>query len=220
MPDFSKSLQSLKAADLAYIRQIAETAASADAPPTTTRKRRSKTTTPDAIRMRGELRQSAENEPEEKRVVPDAVKPVIPEPDRIGADTPDTKPSSDDSGGDASDSDGAVSPAPADASASPPVGKVRTRRAVAHEWPPVGTVLTATYFGTVYRAEVVDAKKRLKSGRQLRLLDGPSKGRRFDSLSKAMLVATARQRREQKLGRKGASNGWLFWGVETELPRS
>lgn len=93
--------------------------------------------------------------------------------------------------------------------------KARTRRTVPHEWPPVGTMLKADYFGVVYRAEVIAATKRLKAGKQLRLLDGPAKGRRLDSFSKAMLVATVKQRREQKLGRRGASSGWEFWRVES-----
>lgn len=87
----------------------------------------------------------------------------------------------------------------------------RARQAVAHEWPVVGTKLSATYFGETYTAEIVSARKKLKSGRQVRLLDGPSKGRICDSLSEAMLLATARQRRQQKLGRKGTANGWRFW---------
>ena len=82
------------------------------------------------------------------------------------------------------------------------------------EWPAVGTRLSAEYFGQTYRAEIIVAHKRLKSGKQIRLLEGPSAGKRCNSYSRAMLLATARQRREQKLGRKGVSNGWDFWREE------
>lgn len=87
-----------------------------------------------------------------------------------------------------------------------------------HEWPAVGTMLVADYFGTSYHAEVVVAKKRLKSGKQLRLLDGPSKGKRLDSFSKAMMVATAKQHRTEKRGRQGVANGWEFWKETTQIP--
>jgi hypothetical protein len=88
----------------------------------------------------------------------------------------------------------------------------RKRKHVERIWPPIGTKLEAEYFGVTYHAEVVAATKRLKSGKQIRLLDGPGKGKRLNTYSKAMLVATARQRRAGKLGRKNASNGWSFWG--------
>ena len=90
----------------------------------------------------------------------------------------------------------------------------RTRQYVDHEWPPVGTIVSGNYFGTVYRAMVVTANKKLKSGRQLKLLDGPAKGKRCDSFTKALLIATAKQRKETNLGRKQASNGWSFWRPE------
>ena len=102
--------------------------------------------------------------------------------------------------------------APDDAKAS------RKRKHVDHEWPVVGAILAGTYFGTLYRAEVVAADKRLKSGKQLVLLDGPAKGRRFDSLTKALLVATEKQRETMGLGRSGATNGWDFWKVEKVNP--
>lgn len=91
----------------------------------------------------------------------------------------------------------------------------KKRHYVEHEWPPAGTRLVAEYFGTVYHAEVVPADKRLKSGRQLLLLDGPAQGKRLDSYSKAMLVATAKQRKTMNLGRRGVSSGWDFWVVAT-----
>ena len=100
---------------------------------------------------------------------------------------------------------------PAEDDGIAPDTQKRTRTTVAHEWPAVGTKLKAEYFGQTYHAEIVPAKKRLKSGKQIRLLDGPATGRRLDSFSKAMLVATARQRREMKLKHKGVSNGWSFW---------
>jgi hypothetical protein len=87
----------------------------------------------------------------------------------------------------------------------------RKRVVVAREWPPEGTKLSAEYLGVRYHAEIVAAKRRLKSGRQIRLLDGPAAGKRLNSFSRAMLLATKRQRREHKLGRKGVSNGWAFW---------
>lgn len=92
------------------------------------------------------------------------------------------------------------------------------RKPSEHVWPPVGALLTATYFGTVYRAEIVAARKKLKSGKQIRLLDGPAKGKRLDSLSAAMLVATAKQRKQFKLARKGVSSGWTFWQIVQSPP--
>ena len=107
------------------------------------------------------------------------------------------------------------SPAVADATPAPDGVKTsRTRQHVEHEWPAVGTILAGTYYGTVYRAEVVVADKRLKSGKQLVLLDGPAKGQRFDSLTRALLAATVKQRETMKLGRSGATNGWEFWAPE------
>ena len=90
----------------------------------------------------------------------------------------------------------------------------RRRVCMEHEWPAVGAILTASYFGTRYSAQVVQAEKRLKSGRQLLLLDGPARGERFDSYSSAMLSTTAEQRKRMNLGRRGTSNGWDFWAVE------
>ena len=81
------------------------------------------------------------------------------------------------------------------------------------DWPPLGTKLVGEYFGAVYNAEIVVARKKLKSGKQIRLVDGPAQGKRLDSFSKAALVATARQRRTMKLGRKGMSSGWSFWSA-------
>ena len=89
----------------------------------------------------------------------------------------------------------------------------RKRRHVERPWPPSGTILRAEYHGVVYTAEIVTAirGRRLKSGCQVKLLDGPAKGRRLSSFSRAMLTATAGQRRAGKLGRKGVGNGWTFW---------
>lgn len=97
---------------------------------------------------------------------------------------------------------------------------LRKRLYVEREWPAIGTILSGTYYGVVYRAEVIPANKRLKSGKQLRILDGPAKGKRVDSFTKALLVATARQRREGKLGRSGATNGWSFWLETTSVSGS
>ena len=96
----------------------------------------------------------------------------------------------------------------------------RKRKYVDHKWPSIGTILAGNYFGMVYRAEVVKADKRLKSGRQLLLLNGPAKGSRHDSFTRALLTATARQREENKLGRSGATNGWEFWVAEKANPSS
>jgi hypothetical protein len=93
----------------------------------------------------------------------------------------------------------------------------RTRQHIEHTWPPIGAVLAGTYFGVTYRAEVVAANKTLKSGRQLKLLDGPAQGQRLDSFTQALLVATERQRRESCLGRQRVSNGWDFWKPETTV---
>ena len=90
----------------------------------------------------------------------------------------------------------------------------RHRRTLEHTWPPEGAILTANYFGTTYRAQIVLARKALKSGKQIRLLDGPLNGKRFDSLTAAMIAVTARQRKQMNLGRKGTSNGWTFWCYE------
>lgn len=87
----------------------------------------------------------------------------------------------------------------------------RRRRHIDREWPEVGAILTAEYFGEEYRAEVIPATKKLKSGRQIRLDSGPARGTVCDSFSEAMLTATEHQRNEQNLGRKGTSNGWVFW---------
>ena len=92
---------------------------------------------------------------------------------------------------------------------------VHTRQRIEHVWPPEGTIVSGNYFGTVYRAQVVKANKNLKSGRQLKLLDSPCKGRRFDSFTKALLIATTKQRKDANLGRRQASNGWEFWKPET-----
>ena len=74
-------------------------------------------------------------------------------------------------------------------------------------------MLTATYFGVVYRAQVVQAWKKLTSGKQILILTGSAAGRRANSFTRAMLRATSRQRRENKLGVKGLCSGWEFWRV-------
>ena len=85
------------------------------------------------------------------------------------------------------------------------------RRRIEREWPDAGAILRAEYYGTVYTAEVVLAAKKLKSGKQIRLTAGPAQGVVCDSFSEAMIAATEQQRADQNLGRKGVSNGWLFW---------
>ena len=88
---------------------------------------------------------------------------------------------------------------------------IRRRRHIEREWPDVGTVLSSEYFGATYTAEIIPASKKLKSGKQIRITSGPTQGTVCDSFSEAMVVATEIQRNEQSLGRKGASNGWVFW---------
>ena len=102
-----------------------------------------------------------------------------------------------------------------DSKPAPENAKARGRRRhVEHEWPAIGTILSGIYYGALYRAEVVSAGKRLKSGKQLKLLDGPAEGQCFDSLTKAMMVATVKQRQDNNLGRSGVANGWDFWAAE------
>jgi hypothetical protein len=87
----------------------------------------------------------------------------------------------------------------------------RRRRRVEREWPEIGTELFAEYFGVRYTADVFPANKKLKSGKQIRVTSGPALGTVCDSFSEAMLAATEEQRKTHFLGRKGVSNGWLFW---------
>ena len=87
----------------------------------------------------------------------------------------------------------------------------RRRRRIEREWPNTGTILSSDYYGTAYAAEIIPAMKKLKSGKQIRITSGPAQGIVCDSFSEAMLCATEIQRNEQNLGRKGTSNGWLFW---------
>ncbi len=87
----------------------------------------------------------------------------------------------------------------------------KRRRSVKHEWPEIGTQLQAHYFGTEYTATVIKAGKRLKSGKQVRIDSGFAEGTICDSLSDAMLQATAEQRERENLNRKGVANGWDFW---------
>lgn len=91
--------------------------------------------------------------------------------------------------------------------------KERKRRTVKHKWPEVGQILQADYEGVQHEAEVV-AAPRYKSGKALRILNGPAAGEIFHSMTGAMLKATEAQRRESNLGRKGVANGWDFWKVK------
>ena len=87
------------------------------------------------------------------------------------------------------------------------------RAQIEHPWPEVGTVLEADYFGTHYTAEVIEAptRRKLKSGRMIRVASGPAAGTEHASMSGAMEAATEHQRNEQALGRKGCLSGWDFW---------
>ncbi|MCD7896480.1 MAG: hypothetical protein LUG50_07355 [Planctomycetaceae bacterium] len=87
----------------------------------------------------------------------------------------------------------------------------RRRRHIEREWPEVGTLLSAEYFGVSYGAEIIPAAKRLKSGKQIRITSGAANGVVCDSFSEAMLIATDDQRTKENLARKGVSNGWVFW---------
>ncbi len=89
-----------------------------------------------------------------------------------------------------------------------------TRRQIDHEWPDVGTILEGEYRGNRYEAEVI-AMPRYKSGKAIRVLNGPAAGEVERSMSGAMLAATERVREENDLGRKGVSNGWHFWEIKT-----
>ena len=98
----------------------------------------------------------------------------------------------------------------ASASTAPP----RRRRRVEHVWPEIGTRLDGQYEGETYAALVV-AAPRLKSGRALQIINGPALGRVFNSMTAAMVAATARQRQHLGTGsgRTGLpASGWEFWG--------
>lgn len=87
----------------------------------------------------------------------------------------------------------------------------RTRRKQSHSWPDIGTVLHAEYYGQRYRATIIKATKKLLSGRQVKIQNGPAAEEVCDSLSAAMLKATESQRMRMGLRRKGVANGWDFW---------
>ena len=90
--------------------------------------------------------------------------------------------------------------------------KDQKRRRVRHQWPEVGTVLEADYYGVQYEAEVIAALS-FGAGKAVKILIGPAAGLICRSLSGAMLKATEEQRRKQNLGKKGVANGWNFWKV-------
>ena len=98
---------------------------------------------------------------------------------------------------------------PAEASASRP----RRRRRVEHLWPAIGTRVDGQFQGETYAALVVAAPK-LRSGRALQVINGPAMGRGYNSMTAAMLAATAKQRQKLGMGKgkKGLpSSGWEFW---------
>ena len=88
--------------------------------------------------------------------------------------------------------------------------KGRRRRTLPHQWPEAGTLLVADYHGVHYAAGVIPAP-RCKSGMAVKVLTGPAAGKVCRSPTGAMLEATAQQRAEQGLGKKGVANGWAFW---------
>jgi len=89
----------------------------------------------------------------------------------------------------------------------------RRRRRVEHTWPEIGTRLDGEFMGERYAVLVIAAPK-LKAGCALQIINGPAFGRTFNSMSAAMLAATAKQRRRlgQRTSTKGlAKSGWDFW---------
>jgi hypothetical protein len=67
--------------------------------------------------------------------------------------------------------------------------------------------------GETYAALVVAAPK-LKSGRALQIINGPALGRVLNSMTAAMVAATAGQRQKLGMGKgkKGLpASGWDFW---------
>ena len=96
---------------------------------------------------------------------------------------------------------------------SRPTEEKTKRKHPQREWPEVGTVLEAGYFGNHYEAEVIEAPQ-LKSGKALKILTGPAAGKVCRSVSGAMLQATEAQREANGLGRAGVANGWQFWKVK------
>ena len=98
--------------------------------------------------------------------------------------------------------------------ASSPGRNKHKRRTASHEWPEVGTILEADYYGVRYESEVIDAP-RSKSGKALKIISGPSAGKTCKSMSQAMLEATTKQRGDQGLAKKGVANGWQFWKPTT-----
>ena len=73
--------------------------------------------------------------------------------------------------------------------------------------------MEADHKGLHYEAKVV-SMPRLKSGKGLKILNGPAAGTVCKSMSRAMLEATKQQREQQELGRSGVANGWEFWDVK------
>ena len=94
----------------------------------------------------------------------------------------------------------------------------RRRRHIDRVWPDTGTILSADYYGAAYTAEIIPAAKRLKSGKQIRITSGAAQDTVCDSFSEAMIAATEQQRTDQNLGRKGVSNGWMFWQWDGKPP--
>ncbi len=118
-------------------------------------------------------------------------------------------------GGRSADTSGAAEPGqPAGTSDSNVEHAQAEQKKPQHDWPLVGAVLTAEYYGQQYRAVVIPARKKLLSGRQLKIESGPAAGEICDSLSAAMILATEAQRRKMNLRRKGVANGWDFWQWE------
>ena len=106
-----------------------------------------------------------------------------------------------------------ASPSPAAAGSQTPARRPAQRgrrQRVSHEWPEVGTILQADYFGQYYEAEVISAPQ-YRSGKAVKILTGHAAGQVCRSPSGAMVDATQKQRDERGLGKKGIANGWAFW---------
>ena len=204
MDGFRKALESLQPTDLAFL------APKPEEPKSGTGKR---------SRIQYAVRRNDDGTTEVSESVT-IVDEAVPEKTAIEVSAPESPPAVAEGpeAGVAEVSPSSTSPPTGDREAVSASDESRKRKYVDHKWPPVGTILAGNYFGVVYRAEVVKADKRLKSGKQLLLMNGPAKGSRHDSFTRALLMATARQREESKLGRSGATNGWEFWVAEKASP--
>jgi len=106
-----------------------------------------------------------------------------------------------------------TTPSTNDASTNDIAAPQRRSRRIERSWPEIGVRLEGAYEGETYVGLVIAAPK-LKAGRALQVISGPACGRTFNSMTAAMLAATAGHRR--KLGLAGSKkglpkSGWEFW---------